>query len=345
MERILYVSNVIKLFFWGTPLLSLAFQAASGVIEVLVRTGGFSTRVLLHRLMETFQWLLQVTHSLSAVQPHGEGHASTIRIRLLHASVRQRIMKLVQSRPDYFNVEKYGVPVNTLDSIHSITVFSCNPMWLQLPKMGILPKQQEIDDYIAVFRYLAYLLAVPTEYVETSEKAKATMESLYLHELEPTETSKVVGYNFVKCLEDLPPANISAQFIEAGGRWFNGNDLCDAIDIGRPGWYHYVLMIGFTFVVMTLAYLQRLIPRLDEFMIIVCPPCSFIPLWNQSNTDPSTLMYSISETFCTTASSKVRPDSGNRRCLTSNMSRSWARARKEKTCHRSSKRTAHPSRD
>ena len=220
--------------------------------------------------METFQWLLQVTHGLSSVQPYGEGHVSTIRVRLLHASVRQRIMRLVESHPEYFNVEKYGVPVNTLDSIHSITTFCCNPMWRQLPKMGIGPKQQEVDDNNALFRYLAYLLAAPPEYVETSEKAKAVMESMYLHELEPTQNTQVLGYNFVKCLEDLPPMNISKEFIEAGSRWFNGNELCDALDLGRPGWYYYLLMIGLSWSLMTLAYLQRLIPPFDTFMINVC---------------------------------------------------------------------------
>ena len=77
----------------------------SGVVEVLIRTGGFSTRVLLHRLLETFQWLLQVTESLSAIQPGGTGHISTIRVRLLHSSVRQRILGLVEKRPQYFNID------------------------------------------------------------------------------------------------------------------------------------------------------------------------------------------------------------------------------------------------
>lgn len=166
-------------------------------------------------------------------------------------------------------MEKYGVPVNTLDSIHSITTFSCNPMWFQLPKMGIIPKQQEVDDYIALFRYIAYLIATPTEYFETSEKAKAVMESMYYHELEATQTSKVVGYNFVKCLEDLPPMNISKEFIEAGSRWFNGDELCDDLDLGRPGWYHYALMVGLSCVVMTLAFLQRWVSSFDRFMITV----------------------------------------------------------------------------
>ena len=263
---------VTDLPFLNSLLLTFRSQASTGPVEVLVRTGGFSTKVLLHRLMETFQWLLQVTSEISAIQPHGEGHASTIRVRLLHASVRQRIMKLVQSHPEYFNVEKYGVPVNTLDSIHSITVFCCSPMWFQLPKLGIVPRQEEVDDYIALFRYIAYLLATPTEYFETSEKAKAVMESMFWHEIEPTPTSKVISYNFIKCLEDLPPMNISKGFIEAGSRWFNGNELCDALDVGRPEWYHYVPVVGLRWAVMTLAFLQRTIPPLDRFMVEVRSP-------------------------------------------------------------------------
>lgn len=63
-------------------------SAASGVVEVLIRTGGFSTRVLLRRLLETFQFLLEATKSLDAIKPGGEGHATTVRVRLLHSSVR-----------------------------------------------------------------------------------------------------------------------------------------------------------------------------------------------------------------------------------------------------------------
>lgn len=219
--------------------------------------------------METFQWLIQITHELSSIQPGGEGHASTIRVRLLQASVRQRILKLVQTRPEYFNAEKYGVPVNNLDSVHSICVFCCNPMWFQLPKMGIAPKKQEIADYIALFRYVAYLLATPTQYFETPEKAKAVMESMYLNELEPSEISKIVGHNFVKCLEDLPPFNISRDFMEAGSRWINGDALCDALDLGRPGRYYYALMTGLSWIVRSVAFLQKTIPSFDRFIVAV----------------------------------------------------------------------------
>jgi hypothetical protein len=157
-------------------------DTSPGIAEVFARTGGFAIKNLLSRVIETFTWVSQVTTSLESIQPGGEGHTSTIRVRLLHASVRQRILKLAASCPEYFSVEKYGAPVNDLDSMHAIVLFCCMPIWDSFPKMGIYPSKQEITDFIALFRYISYVTGTPNEYFETPEKAKAVMESMFLYE-------------------------------------------------------------------------------------------------------------------------------------------------------------------
>ena len=127
----------------GPALTGLAFQSLLGgmgatrVVEVLSRTGGFATKVARKRLLETTQHILQCTRSLQSIQPGGDGHASSIRVRLLHAAVRQRILKLAKQRPEYYNVEKYGVPINDLDCIATIGTFSATLIWLSLPRQGI----------------------------------------------------------------------------------------------------------------------------------------------------------------------------------------------------------------
>ncbi len=242
-------------------------SAASGVVEVLVRTGGFSTRALRRRLMQTFQFLLQVTKSLDAIKPGGEGHKTTVRVRLIHSAVRERIMQLVETRPTYFDVEQFGVPVNTLDSIHAIATYCCNHTWLQLHLMGIYPTKQETADYIALFRYVGYLLATPDEYFATIEQSKATMESMLLNEQKLTENSAVVGYNFVQCIKDLPPLGISAGFIEAGSRVLNGDELCDSLGFQRPSLVSYASFKGFCWFVRVLALAQRWSARLDEAVV------------------------------------------------------------------------------
>lgn len=179
---------------------------------------------------------------------------------------------MVESRPKYFDVETYGVPVNTLDSIHSIATFCCNHMWLQLPRMGVYPTEQEKEDYVALFRYLAYLLATPDEYFVTADQAKATIESMLIHELAITKTSRVVCFNFIKCLVDLPPFNVSKEFIEAGSRVLNGDELCDQLEMGRPGWVSYASFKGHCWLVSVLARVQRLSPAFDEWIIQVSQP-------------------------------------------------------------------------
>ncbi|KAK1255615.1 hypothetical protein MKX07_007874 [Trichoderma sp. CBMAI-0711] len=242
-------------------------SSAPGVVEVLVRTGGFSTKVLLRRLLETFQHLLQVTANLQSIQPGGQGHTTTVRVRLLHAAVRERILRLVKTRPDYFDVAKFGVPVNVLDSIHSICVYSCGHMWLQLPQMGVFPTEQEKADYIALFRYVGYLLATPHEYFSSVAQAKATMESMLLHELQVTETSRIVGHNLIECVKDLAPLRVSVGFIEAGSRLLNGDELCDSLGLGKPGFLAYGCWRGHCWFVQSLALVQRWIPGADEAVV------------------------------------------------------------------------------
>ena len=240
--------------------------ASPGTAEVLVRTGGFSTRVLLRRLLETFQLVLQVTHSLESIKPGGAGHTTAIRVRLLHSMVRDRVLKLAASRPEYFDTSMFGVPVNDIDCIHSITTFACNHSWLQLPYMGVYPTPQESADYIALWRYVGYLLGAPHQYFDTAVKAKAAMESTLLHELRVTPMSYVLANNFIQCLTDLPPANVSADFIEAGSRVLNGDGFCDQLQLGRPGLYSYACFRGYCWLVQTLVFFQRLIPSFDDWI-------------------------------------------------------------------------------
>lgn len=126
-------------------------------METLARTGGFATKVARHRLFETTQYILEVTRSIDDIKPGGAGFASSIRVRLLHAAVRQRIMKLTHQRPGYYNVDKWGIPINDLDCIATIGTFSATLFWLSLPRQGIWLREHEILDCLSMWRYIAFL--------------------------------------------------------------------------------------------------------------------------------------------------------------------------------------------
>ena len=127
---------------------------------------------LQERLFETTQHILQCTRTLDGIKPGGEGFASSIRVRLLHAAVRQRILKLAEKRPSYFNVAEWGIPINDLDQIATIGTFSSTLIWLSFPRQGIFLRNQEVEDYLALWRYIAYLMGTPDEWFQHKPERK-----------------------------------------------------------------------------------------------------------------------------------------------------------------------------
>ncbi|KAH8901424.1 hypothetical protein GQ53DRAFT_632097 [Thozetella sp. PMI_491] len=235
--------------------------------ETLVRTGGHSVKVAKNRLFETFQLILQVTKSLESVQPGGEGFASAVRVRLLHASVRNRILKLEAQRPGYFDVEKFGVPINDLDSMQSVCAFSTNLVWLALPRQGIHVRHQEALDYLALWRWVTYVLGTPHYVLDSPERAFATMESIMYNANRPTKNSRALAYNLVRAMDGVAPIYEPKEFWEAGTRYINGDKLCDAVGLSKPGLYWKAVVMGQCWLLVFVSYLGRVVPGWDRWQI------------------------------------------------------------------------------
>lgn len=232
-----------------------------------MRTGGHSVKLAKHRLFETFQIILQVTKSLEHVKPGGEGFASAVRVRLLHASVRNRILKLEGQRPGYFNVAEFGVPINDLDSMQSICAFSTNLVWLALPRQGIYVRKQEALDYLALWRWVGYVLGVPYDVLDDPKRAHATMESMLYDCMKPTNNSRALAKNLITALDGVAPVYAPREFFEAGSRYINGDELCDDIGLKKPGLYWQAVIKGQCWLLVIVTCISRSVPALDRWMI------------------------------------------------------------------------------
>ncbi|CZR52773.1 uncharacterized protein PAC_02650 [Phialocephala subalpina] len=242
----------------------LGGMGAARVTEVLARTGGFSPQVAKHRLYETTQHILQVTSSLSSIQPLGQGFASSIRVRLLHASVRHRILTLAAQKPSYYSVEKYGIPINDLDCVGTIATFSSTLIWLGFPRQGIFLRDQEVEDYIALWRLVAHYMGTPSEFFSSPAKARGIWESLMIEEIQPSPTSRILANNIIVSLQNQPPAYASRDFLVASARWLNGDDLADELGLMRPRFYYKALVAGQCLFFMGLCYSHRAVESWDR---------------------------------------------------------------------------------
>lgn len=267
----------------GPAIVSLTFQSLVGgmggrrVVETLAKTGGFGVKVARRRLLETFQHILQVTKDLESIQPGGEGFVSSVKVRLLHAGVRRRILALEAARPGYFDVGTWGVPINDLDCMGTVLTFSAALVWLGLPRQGIYLREQEVVDYTALWRWVAHLLGTPTgPWLADHRKARVLFESLIEADIDPGELSGVLANNVLTALGDLPPARASREFMCAEASWLIGRELSDALGIQRPSLWHRALVGVQCLYFMAVCYLYRAIPSWDEQKIEVCVRASFL---------------------------------------------------------------------
>jgi hypothetical protein len=173
-------------------------------------------------------------------------------------------MKLAKQRPAYYNVEEFGIPINDLDSIGTIGTFSASLVWISLPRQGIYLREQEVADYFALWRYIAYVIGTPTDVFADLTVARRWMHSLLLYEVTPTDMSGVLANNIIKCLQGIPPLYTSKEMLTASARWLNGNALCDRLGLEHPPMYYTFLMAGQCAFYMFMAYTHRYIPALDR---------------------------------------------------------------------------------
>ncbi|CAJ2511621.1 Uu.00g072460.m01.CDS01 [Anthostomella pinea] len=261
-----------KIFFrYGGPAItSLTFLSLLGgmgsgrTVETLDRTGGFGVNVVRRRLLETTQHTLNVHRDLDSIKPGGDGFVNSVRVRLLHTAVRRRILHMAEQRPDYYNVAKYGAPVNDLDCIGTINTFSATVIWLGLPRQGIWLRQQEILDYLALWRYVAYLMGTPHDWMATPDSAKRMMESLLVSEIRPSKASANLANNIITGLAGQAPTFASREFLCAETYWLNGSELAKALAVERPSLYYFALVLGQNLLFMTLSYINRSFTYLDE---------------------------------------------------------------------------------
>ncbi|KAI9159015.1 hypothetical protein HJFPF1_07020 [Paramyrothecium foliicola] len=262
--------------FWrygGASITALTFLSLLGGMangkstDILDRTKSFEAGTVRRRMLETFQHTLGVHKDLASIMPEGEGWEACVRVRLLHASVRRRILQLAHERPDYYDTVQNGVPINDLDCMATISTFCPKLVYLGYSKQGIFLREQEIQDYHALWRYIAYLMGAPHDWLSSSEKAKLTMESIMSKEYSPTPASIALANNIITGFKDIPPTYASKNYLNALVWWMNGDKVAQDLEIEKPSIYYTALVASQCGIFMLNAYLCRTFPYLDNLNI------------------------------------------------------------------------------
>lgn len=128
-------------------------------------------------------------------------------------------------------------------------------------------KKTEIEDYIQLWRLIAYYMGTPTDVFKSVESTKAYMDSVLEADLKPSELSKTLANNIITVLANQPPTYQSEDFLRAQARMINGPGLCDALDIPEASYSSYVMTVIQCLIICSISYFHRSIPMLDKWRI------------------------------------------------------------------------------
>ena len=106
----------------------------------------------------------------------GDGWKAALHVRVLHAKVRRRLMQRQGSKR--WNVESLGVPINQEDMAATLLAFSINTLYGVEFIAGAQLSRQEQLDYLALWRYIGWLLGVPTATDDDDERTTGGLRPL-----------------------------------------------------------------------------------------------------------------------------------------------------------------------
>jgi len=193
------------------------------IVEVLK-----STRYLISDRKKTLERLIDTGGLLAAcfaptdgptaasLRPGGRGWMTALRVRVLHAKVRRRLLQLKRTSDEghsvqLWDIHKNGIPINQEDMVGTLLAFSVNVLvGIEIFAGKPLPANEQLD-YLALWRYIGWLLGIDTpesEYLSSNcdgsapeslppidpcgpsiLHAYASLESIILHILHPEPSS------------------------------------------------------------------------------------------------------------------------------------------------------------
>jgi len=189
-----------------------------------------------YRLAETCRFVADVCER-GGMRRFGPGFATTVRVRIMHATVRRLI-----AESGAYNEQAWGVAINQHDMVGTTMLFSL--AFLDgVRAFGFSFTPQEVDDFLHLWRYNGWLIGVEPELLPTSEAAAARISDLIaITQGQPDDDARMLVRSFIESpsyavAENDPRAQATARRHVALGFGFArallGEDMANALDLPR----------------------------------------------------------------------------------------------------------------
>ena len=170
------------------------------------------------RLVDTGALLGSCMSGIDNLVPGEEGWKMCLYVRVLHAKVRRSLLRRTGARS--WKTSEFGVPINQEDMAATLLAFSVNTLEGIESIGGVELPRQEQEDYLALWRYIGWLLGVSTIADHQSsnalrpldpcgpglselkpdpiDHAKCMLQSILLHLVAPDQSSVIISHHLLK---------------------------------------------------------------------------------------------------------------------------------------------------
>lgn len=201
------------------------------------------------RTIEVSSWLAEVS-AVGGLERHGAGFELTVRVRVIHALVRQAL-----SRDPAWDAPAWGAPICQAYLAYTLVEFCLIPL-RGLRAIGAPYLPYEVDAAYARWRYLGHLLGIDTHLLPVDEADQERLEAIYLLTRPPVDEycrSLVASINadfLVAEMEELLPARparlhrLAPHVVHGLERLFLGDVLADELGIPDTRARHLIRRLG-----------------------------------------------------------------------------------------------------
>lgn len=167
--------------------------------QVLSKSGYLlgSPKLVEKRLLETGIHTFACCASAGALRPWHAGWAACLRVRALHAKVRRRLLRPANE----WDVAAWGVPVNQEDTAVTLLAFSYVVLTgIEMILGKPLPEADQLA-YLHLWRYIGFLMGLDEAHNPCARglpHARASLESVIMHILEPTAESGAIARHLLR---------------------------------------------------------------------------------------------------------------------------------------------------
>ncbi|GAA4548470.1 oxygenase MpaB family protein [Pseudonocardia xishanensis] len=202
------------------------------------------------RLIETLRW------AANASKPNGmrrfeDGFRLTMNVRMIHGAVRYHL-----SRSADWDWNDWGVPVDNVDALYTMGCLFTEAVVDALRKVGINLSDREVDDIIALWRYIGYVMGIPDDINFTDWKDLKTKSAIVRMLEHPADQGcvalmksltdyiceeKIQGYEVLPPFIDKRLGPDQKKVLTYGlMRAWAGDDICDQLGLPNNSLRHLV---------------------------------------------------------------------------------------------------------